>query len=243
MERKEYMKEVYSKYWVNAREEKYGFSKYDKKLCEMILENCSPEQKILEVAIGTGEPIAHFLQQKGLEVHGIDISPLLVEKCIKINPNIKAVIGDAENLKYQTNEFPNTYCFHSTWYFPDFSKALKEMIRVTRPGGCVLFDILNKNNPITLKAYKKRILKGSLPFRVLRFGKNVLKVVFKVGTPYWHYTVFDVPTDPQEVYKVVKEENISDVRIFKYYNNGHLERAKEFDEFVDSPKLVFKLMK
>ena len=242
MERKTYMRDVYSNYWVTAREEKYGFSNYDKKLCEMILEGAEANQKILEVAIGTGEPVAQYLQQQGLEVHGIDISPLLVEKCLAINPEIKAVVGDAENLHYDSDEFPNTYCFHSTWYFPDFKKALREMIRVTQPGGRILFDILNRNNKAMLNSYRRRVLKGTLPFRILRFGKNVLKLVFRVGKPNWHYAVFDVPTDPQEVYDIIDEERITGFEIFKY-KDGRFERTESRNEYADYPKLIFILTK
>ncbi|HOK42000.1 MAG TPA: hypothetical protein PLD27_13300 [bacterium] len=31
-----YIKEVYSKYWITAREKKYGFLEYDKKMLKII---------------------------------------------------------------------------------------------------------------------------------------------------------------------------------------------------------------
>ena len=45
MDRKEYMKNIYSKYWTYARERKYGFLEYDKNLCNYITKNVSKKKK------------------------------------------------------------------------------------------------------------------------------------------------------------------------------------------------------
>ena len=45
MDRKEYMKNIYSKYWTYARERKYGFLEYDKNLCNYISKNVSKKKK------------------------------------------------------------------------------------------------------------------------------------------------------------------------------------------------------
>ena len=88
MDRKTYMKNIYSKYWSYAREKKYGFQKYDKNLCNYICENISKKGNILEVGIGTGFPFGDFFQKKGYNIYGIDIAPTLIEKCKKLNNKI-----------------------------------------------------------------------------------------------------------------------------------------------------------
>ena len=45
MDRKAYMKNIYSKYWIVAREQKYGFLEYDKNLCHYICKNVSKKKK------------------------------------------------------------------------------------------------------------------------------------------------------------------------------------------------------
>ena len=45
MDRKTYMKNIYSKYWIDARERKYGFLEYDKNLCHYICKNVSKEKR------------------------------------------------------------------------------------------------------------------------------------------------------------------------------------------------------
>lgn len=142
IDRKTYVKDVYSRYWISAREKKYGFMEYDKNLCKYISDLIPPNKQILEVAIGTGYPVADFFQKKGYLVHGIDLSPALIQKCKTINSDIECKVGDAENIEYPDNYFDLSYCFHSTWLFPDLKKALDEMLRVTKQGGGGLFLIL-----------------------------------------------------------------------------------------------------
>lgn len=62
MDRKSYMKKIYSEYWLNARERIYGFGIYDKALCSYITHAVSGG-KLLEVAVGTGFPFADFFQK------------------------------------------------------------------------------------------------------------------------------------------------------------------------------------
>lgn len=154
--RKKYMEKMYSKYWINAREKIYGFSLYDRNLIKMIKNN-SEGVRILEVAVGTGYPFADYFCKCGWDIYGIDISPLLIEKCQSEHPCIKCKIADAEDLPFSDNFFDTVYCFHSSWYFPDIMKAISEMIRVVKPRGEVFFDIQNLNNISIKKAYFKRL--------------------------------------------------------------------------------------
>jgi ubiquinone/menaquinone biosynthesis C-methylase UbiE len=227
MDRKEFMRSVYSGYWLGARDKIYGFMAYDRQLCDYVsaqvvrVDGRSASSRaetgtVLEVAIGTGYPIADYLQQAGHEVHGVDISPELVDRCRELNPAIQAKVGDAENLDYPDATFDVTYCFHSSWYFPNLARAIGEMVRVTKPGGSVLLDIQNATNAQVDAAYRLRLhrIRPGLPARAELHARNLAKVVLRRGTPNWHAVNFEVPTDPAVVTGALNDHAIGEVTLF-----------------------------
>lgn len=103
------MRDIYSLHWHNKRKI-YGFTKYDKILIAE-LTKVNQKGRVLEVAIGDGEPFANNMLSGGYEVYGIDISPKLIDQVQRKFPEIKASVGDAENLEFPDNYFDITYCF------------------------------------------------------------------------------------------------------------------------------------
>lgn len=243
MDRKSYMREVYSKYWITARERIYGFLKYDKNLCSYICTHAPIGGRVLEVAIGTGYPFAEFLQKIGYSVYGIDISPELIEKCKKLYPNINCKVGDAENLEFPDNYFDAAYCFHSTWYFPDLNKAVDEMIRVTHPGGLVIFDIQNRNNQEINNAYQRNLAETKGVNRIKVYIKNVIKLVLRRGVPNWYFIVHEVPTYPESVCEHLKKRQLSNFQIMVTKEDGSIELTTEVDSFKDFKRLIFSVKK
>lgn len=198
MDRKQFMRDVYANYWLTARDKKYGFLNYDKQLCSFLARSVEPGGTMLEVAIGTGYPVADFLQKAGYTIHGIDISPALVERCRELNPRIHARVGDAENLDFAAERFDATYCFHSSWYFPNLTRVLDEMVRVTRPGGLIMIDIQNRDHPAIAADYERRLAQvrpGLLP-RANLHARNLAKTFLRRGNPNWHAVVYEIPTYP-----------------------------------------------
>ena len=135
MDIKEHMIKRYSKHWIKVRDNDAGQSTYSQNLIKIIKDYSSRGDKVLEVAIGTGQPFAQNLLKDGYTVYGVDIAPNLINKCKQLNPTIDCRIADAEKLPFNDGFFNLTYCFNSTWYFPNLHKAIDEMIRVTSPGG------------------------------------------------------------------------------------------------------------
>lgn len=244
MDRKTYIRDVYSKYWITAREKIYGFTEYDKNLCNYLCEYVPNGGKVLEVAIGTGYPFGDFFQKAGYLTYGIDISPALIEKCQQINPNIKSKVGDAEDLDYLDNYFDCTYCFHSTWYFPDLNKAIDEMLRVTRPGGLVMFDIQNRNNKEIDSCYQKQLSESKGLRRIIRYGKNIVaRVILHHGTPIWCSVIHEVPTYPESIYRHLKDRQVTNFKVMVEKNDESIEVKDGYDSFKDYGRLVFVVRK
>lgn len=234
MDRKRFMREVYSHYWLRARETKYGFMDYDRQLCDTISDQAPEQGKLLEVAIGTGYPVADALQKRGFEIHGIDISPALIERCFVTNPAIHTKVGDAENLDYPDGFFDAAYCFHATWYFPDLTRVIDEMIRVTRPGGFIAFDIQNSANPRIAAEHDRQrtLVRPGIGPRLSLHARNLAKVILRRGNPNWHGLVYEVPTDPR-----ILHEYFGD-RSYRVLDN-HLKPLSGRQTFPEYPRLVF----
>ena len=136
-DRKQYMKTTYAKYWINARNLIYGTMPYDPSMIDKIdeISKKSSVKKILEVAIGTGDPIAADLLGKGYQMSGVDISEILIAKCKENYPKINAIVGDAENIKLSNGSFDLVYCLHLAWFISNFNRAISEMLRVVKKRG------------------------------------------------------------------------------------------------------------
>jgi len=243
MDRKKYMKEVYPKYWITAREKIYGFSEYDKNLCRFISERVPAGEKLLEVAIGTGYPIADFLQKSGYSICGIDISSNLIQKCRHINPDITCTVADVEHLPFADGHFDCTYCFHSTWYFPRLTKAIEEMLRVTRSPGLVIFDLQNRNAKTIAEAYRRRLAASTVIGTIIRCGKNMAKLILRRGTPVWRSIVYEIPTYPESLYKHFESIEVMDFDVVIRRQDHTLETRNEKSSFQDYERLIFVVRK
>lgn len=133
----------------------YNESELDVRLSMINLLNLNKRSKVLEISAGTGkdsELIVNNLDEFG-ELWLLDISPdMLVqakEKISKYPAMTEAAIGDACHLPYCDNYFDALYCFAGIGHFIDQRAALKEMARVVRPGGRVVF--CEKNVPPWLR--------------------------------------------------------------------------------------------
>ena len=244
MDRKTYMKEAYSKYWIDAREKRYGFLEYDKNLCSLICEHIPKGSKLLEVAIGTGYPFADFFQRMEYSLYGIDISPTLIEKVHKLYPSINAKVGDAENIEYPDDFFDCTYCFHSTWYFPDLEKAIGEMIKVTRPGGLIIFDIQNHCNKEIGTAYRKNVKETIGIRRIKRHVKNMVKIILCKCIPDWNFVVYEVPAYPEDICKYLLDSYSNcTFQVFIVKKNKIVEARERHSSFYQYGRLVYILWK
>lgn len=134
----------------------YAFQKYKHKtesefLMQTIHEVNSPDVKVLDVACGTGRMFREVVKDERVIYYGVDTSSemmaVLKQSAEDLKKNAWLFEGDATNLMYKDDTFDVTFSFHLTWHLPQElqEKMILEMIRVTKPGGYVVFDILNKN--------------------------------------------------------------------------------------------------
>lgn len=151
-----YQKEEISRDFDKKRDE-FLFQKYKHKiesdfLKETIKKINREKVKILDVACGTGRMLNEiFSIQKEIEYIGLDTSEEMTKilkrraKEMEVSKRVKLNIGDATDMPFEDNTFDISYTYHLTWHLPQELqiKIIKEMIRVTKKGGYVLFDVLN----------------------------------------------------------------------------------------------------
>ncbi len=218
-----YMKDIYSNFWSKSRN-RYGFIQQDKDLIKEFANCIDNNGVILDVGIGDGHPFANQFNKMGYKIYGIDISPTHVSIVEKEFPNIVVAEGDAQNLEFSDNFFNGVYCFRSSWYFPDLELSIKEMIRVLKETGILMFDIQNMNHPIYRQGINKLLSRSKYPYQLevlLRFTKNIIKLLLSPIKYYqndWsikkHVIISSSPTDPNDLHSFFSSR--TDVR-YKIY--------------------------
>jgi ubiquinone/menaquinone biosynthesis C-methylase UbiE len=106
---------------------------------------------VLECGCGTGlllERIAKFARTAA----GIDLSPGMLEKARERGLDVRE--GSVTLLPFPDASFDVTCSFKVLAHVPEIGRALKEMARVTRPGGVILAELYN---PISLRGLAKRL--------------------------------------------------------------------------------------
>ncbi len=97
--------------------------------------------KILDVATGTGKQAFAFAK-KGYDIIGIDLSEAMLKVANRKNKydNVKFRVADAINLPFENNSFDVSCVSFALHDMPLTirEKALKEMVRVTKPKGMII---------------------------------------------------------------------------------------------------------
>jgi len=120
-----------------------------------------PGQSVLDLAAGTGSSSIAF-NLDGVRVVASDFSQGMLAEGRKRHPELEFVFADATNLPFAANEFDATTISFGLRNVVDVEKALREMFRVTKPGGrvviCEFSRVQNRFLRPVYEFYLKRLL-------------------------------------------------------------------------------------
>lgn len=123
-------------------------------------------KKVLEVGIGAGTDFLQWIRA-GAKAYGIDLTPEAIrhiEKRLEVY-HLKAEeikVADSESIPYEDNTFDLVYSWGVIHHTPDTRKALREIVRVIRPGGMGKIMVYHKHS---LSAFYLWLRKAFFAFR------------------------------------------------------------------------------
>ena len=173
-----------------------------KKLVSMM--NCSENEKVLEIGIGTGTSLKYYPSETF--VTGIDISPDMLEKAKKnikdLNLSKKNVLMmNGEQLNFEDNSFDKVVGMYVVSVTQNPDLLIKEMKRVCKPHGDIY--LVNHFSFDTDSKIMKLIEKGLMP---------VSK--YLGWRPYFPFSEFNS-------YAKLNVKSISKVNLFDYWGIIH----------------------
>jgi ubiquinone/menaquinone biosynthesis C-methylase UbiE len=108
----------------------------------------TPGQTALDAAVGTGLNLPSY--PAGVRVTGIDLSQGMLEQARKrkIAAELTLTVGDLHNLDFADNTFDAASSAFTLCVVDDPVRALREVLRVTRPGALiVILDYCKSRDP------------------------------------------------------------------------------------------------
>ncbi len=131
----------------------------------------SPGQRCLDLAAGTGVSTEE-LARSGAYVVGADISLGMLQVGHAVRPTVPLLAGDALNLPFADGAFDAVTVSFGLRNIVDTTVALREMARVTRPGGrLVVCEFSAPVNPVFRRVYLEYLMRA-LPTVARRASSN-----------------------------------------------------------------------
>ena len=109
-----------------------------------------PGDRILDVGCGNGRDLP-YLVQTGCHCVAIDYSPGMVDqtrrRLDRIGAhNVDVSVGDATSLRFPDNEFDKVFSSEVIEHIPRWEEAVREMVRVLKPGGLLVLTTPNRRS-------------------------------------------------------------------------------------------------
>jgi ubiquinone/menaquinone biosynthesis C-methylase UbiE len=123
----------------------------------MRLLEVEPGDSVLETSVGTGLNFKYL--PRGVRLSGLDLSPEMLANCQsnlrRWGMDADLYVGNAESLPFADSRFDVVFHVGGINFFNDRAKAIREMIRVAKPGSLLL--IADETEEHVKRVYEKQL--------------------------------------------------------------------------------------
>ncbi|MEE9323977.1 MAG: class I SAM-dependent methyltransferase [Dehalococcoidia bacterium] len=132
-------------------------------------------KNVLDAGGGNGR-IAFLISTLGAQVYGLDISEEMIEEAQKgatgVGAAVHLTLGDIKRLPFSDDVFDCTICIETLMHLNNPRRALRELARVTKPGGVLIVGVDNSISIVALVQglqapqrwlYQRLVLKEVIP--------------------------------------------------------------------------------
>jgi ubiquinone/menaquinone biosynthesis C-methylase UbiE len=207
------------------------FAKFELEQLENAITDLPREASVLEIGCGTAR-FSQYLAQRGYAVlatdPSLDMLRVTRNRCAGLD-NIKFEQQEGANLSYSNSTFDFVFAIRVTNQTESTEYALKmmkEMIRVTKPGGQILVEFVNSKRP-----FKKKSRSVRLSFEKIAevASKNRCRIEEEKGILVFSQTVLNrIPDSLLGFWALI--ERVSSWIFWGWASRGYVLLKKEYAE-------------
>lgn len=129
--------------WEDAMKTNVGHKYLEKPAMDAELPGTLEDKEVLSIGVGTGDELKEILKRNPARVVGIDISRELLKIAAQKYPTVEFKEMDMTQMDFADEEFDVVYSSLTFHYALDWDVLLKEIKRVLKKGGTLLFSTHN----------------------------------------------------------------------------------------------------
>jgi SAM-dependent methyltransferase len=147
-----------------------GHKPFDRAWLDRFAGEVRDKGQVCDVGCGPGH-VTRYLDQQGVDVIGLDLSPRMIEVAQQLNPDLTFVCGDVTQLEFPSASWAGVVAFYSLIHMFDdeLTRAFRELCRVLQSEAPLLLAFHEGDEILHLDEWWSRPV--SLDFRFFRVSE------------------------------------------------------------------------